>query len=244
MKIISRILATISFLGIAWYFSPSFWYWTGFEFIAAILVVTGCAGEWYLHMHPAGRKKREKDEHHKTEGRFIALVVVGVFMELFALGHTIKEGVTLEKDVAIARSNNLVLQSNLVWFKSAAMPRSTRLRAAINDSVVDEFRKFKGIKVSITAHSDDPDGIDFGDALGLIFSKSGWEPPKTEHRVWGVGPQGIQISAGETALPAAKALETFLRKCSIGSMVLQGGHTNEMGIFVGSHFVGYSSGMF
>lgn len=134
-KIVSRIFATISCFFIAWLFVPSFWFWTGFEFIAAALVVIGCGGEWYLHHHPAGKKRTERDEHHKLESRFIASVVVGVFMELFALGHTIKEGVILEgkvtkanEKVAVltnetfrlslsleeAKSNNLILRSNVV----------------------------------------------------------------------------------------------------------------------------------
>ncbi|HZR18429.1 MAG TPA: hypothetical protein VFE51_14140 [Verrucomicrobiae bacterium] len=134
-KIVSVIFTPIASLFIVWLFVPSFWFWTGFEFIAAALVVIGCGGEWYLHHHPAGKKKTERDEHHKLESRFIASVVAGVFMELFALGHTIREGVNLEGKVAKAneqvavltnetfrlslsledaKSNNLVLRSNVV----------------------------------------------------------------------------------------------------------------------------------
>jgi hypothetical protein len=104
-KIISGILTTISMIVIARIVLPAIWFWIGFEISAALLVAIGCAGEWYLHHHPAGRKKVDKMEHHKLESRFIAAVVVGVFMEFFSLGHAIPEAVRLEKDVASAKDS-------------------------------------------------------------------------------------------------------------------------------------------
>jgi len=126
-NIISGIASAIVLIVASWLIFSAFWFWVFFEIAAALLVATGCSGEWWLHHHPAGRKKQEKDEHHKLESRFIASVVFGVTMELFALGHSIKEGVKLENAVesekvqvaAIGTTNaqlvsdNLVLQSNV-----------------------------------------------------------------------------------------------------------------------------------
>jgi hypothetical protein len=67
-----------------------------------VAAVFGCAGEWYLHHHPAGRKKVEREEHYKLESRFIAAVVIGVFMEFLALGHAIPAAMKLEASVASA----------------------------------------------------------------------------------------------------------------------------------------------
>jgi hypothetical protein len=126
-QIISGIVATILTVSFGWFLLPSFWFWVGFEIVAAMLVAGGCSGEWYLHHHPAGRKKQEKDEHHQAEARFIAMVSIGVIMELFVLAHSIREGIVLENEVAKAEneaakaseraanteSNNLVLQAKL-----------------------------------------------------------------------------------------------------------------------------------
>src|SRR5262249_35923147 len=85
-----------------------------------ILVAVGCSGEWWLHHPPAGRKKNEKDDYHTLESRFIAMVSLGVIMEVFALGHTIHEGIAMENKIASTEehvankeSNNLVLQSKI-----------------------------------------------------------------------------------------------------------------------------------
>lgn len=124
-KIISGILATISIAVIARIVLPAVWFWIGFEVFAALLVAVGCGGEWYLHHHPAGRKKVEKEEHHKLESRFIAAVAVGVFMEFFSLGHAIPEAIKLEKEAADAQvqvkqlgvqiidTSNIVAQADL-----------------------------------------------------------------------------------------------------------------------------------
>jgi hypothetical protein len=137
-KIISRILATVAVLVISWLYIRPFWFWTGFELLAGAAVAIGCAGEWYFHHHPAGKKKREKDEHHKVESRFIALVVVGVFMELVSLGHTIKEGVVFEKKVAEANvrageANKLAGEAN----ERAALANE---RAASNELQVVQLK--------------------------------------------------------------------------------------------------------
>lgn len=68
-----------------------------------LFVAIGCAGEWYLHHHPTGRKKQERDAHHKLESRFIGAVALGVAMEFFALGHSIQEGVKLERELTLAK---------------------------------------------------------------------------------------------------------------------------------------------
>src|ERR1044071_8746731 len=95
-KIISWFAATSFLMAIAFMVLASFWFWVFFEIIAVSLVAIGCTGEWYLHHHPAGRKKQEKDDHHKLESHFIGAVAFGVTMELFGLGHSIREGLKLE----------------------------------------------------------------------------------------------------------------------------------------------------
>lgn len=111
-KIISGIAATIFLIFVAFVLLPSFWFWVSFEIFAALFVVIGCGGEWWLHHHPAGRRKQEKDEHHNLESRFIGAVVIGVTMELFALGHTIREGAKLENEVALANERTAYVESN------------------------------------------------------------------------------------------------------------------------------------
>ena len=102
-KIISGIVATIVLISLGDFILSPFWFWVSLEIIAAALVAIGCSGEWWLHHLPAGRKKKEKDEHHKLESRFMkAMVALGVIIELFALGHSIKEGKELENKVSEA----------------------------------------------------------------------------------------------------------------------------------------------
>jgi hypothetical protein len=101
-KIISGIVATMSLIALDFVLLPSFWFWVSLEFSAAVLVAYGCVGEWYLHHHPAGRKKVEKEAHHKQESRYILSVALGVTMELFLLGHSIREGIKLEDKVSEA----------------------------------------------------------------------------------------------------------------------------------------------
>jgi hypothetical protein len=127
-KIISGIVATTILILLLRLLLPSFWFWVAFEIFAALLVASGCCGEWWLHHHPAGRRKKEQDEHHKIESKFIAMVSLGVIMELFALGNSIREGAKLEGEVSDAKerassnevqvaelnSNNLVLSSNVL----------------------------------------------------------------------------------------------------------------------------------
>ena len=126
-KIISGIVTAIS-IALGWLLLPPFWFWVLFDCVAAMLVAFGCGGEWYLHHHPAGRKKAEKDVHHRIEARFIAMVSIGVTMEFFVLGHSIREGVRLEDKVSEANeraenseSNNLVLQIKIATLNSAVL---------------------------------------------------------------------------------------------------------------------------
>jgi len=110
-KIISRIGTVIVLIAIAFILLPSFWFWVSFETIAVSFVAIGVSGEWYMHHHPAGRKKREKDDHHKLESRFIGAVALGVIMEVFALGHSIKEGVKLDAKVSQAELTTKQLEA-------------------------------------------------------------------------------------------------------------------------------------
>lgn len=133
-KIISRIIATIAIISAGFFLLSSFWFWVLFEILAALLVAGGCGGEWWLHHHPAGRRKNEKDEHHKLESRFIAMVALGVAMEVFALGNSIREGVKLEKEVVqIGTTNaqlvadNLVLRSNVVALEWQTIEAKTNI---------------------------------------------------------------------------------------------------------------------
>ena len=112
-KMVPWIAATSLLMAIAFILLSSFWFWVSFETIAVSLVAIGCSGEWYLHHHPAGRKKHEKDDHHKLESRFIGAVALGVTMELVALGHSIREGLKLENRVAQITSTNLALQKQI-----------------------------------------------------------------------------------------------------------------------------------
>ena len=135
-KIISGILATISIAVIARIVVPAIWFWIAFEVSAALLVAVGCAGEWYLHHHPAGRKKVEKKEHHKLESRFIAAVVVGVFMEFFALGHAIPEAVRLEKDVASANDRASTNELQVAVLSNETVRLSINLESAKSNNII------------------------------------------------------------------------------------------------------------
>lgn len=133
-KIISDIIATISCISLAFIFFTSFWFWISFEFLAATLVTFGCGGEWWLHHHPSGRKKKEKDLHHALESKFIEMVVIGLIMELVSLGHSVHEGVKLENKVSEANervsTNELalaVLNSNNLVLKKLVLESSNRL---------------------------------------------------------------------------------------------------------------------
>jgi hypothetical protein len=140
-KIISGIVCAISLIALGWLFLPLFWFWVSLEIVAAALVAIGCSGEWWLHHHPAGREKIERDEHLKLESRFIAMVSYGVIIELFALGHSIKEGKQLEDKVesgkvlvaAIGMTNaqlvtdNLVLRSNVVALELQVLETSNNV---------------------------------------------------------------------------------------------------------------------
>ena len=112
-KIISRIAATIS----SWRLPLLCYRRFGFGFHLRLSPyrwwLLGVVAKWYLHHHPAGRKKNEKDDHHKLESRFIGAVALGVTMELFALGHSIREGVKLENKVAQITSANLALRKQI-----------------------------------------------------------------------------------------------------------------------------------
>jgi hypothetical protein len=191
-KIISRIVAAILIAVILYALLPSVWFWIGFEVIAALLVATGCGGEWYLHHHPAGRKKVEKEEHHKLESRFIAAVVIGVFMEFFSLAHAIPETVKLEKDVASA--NEAASQANALAAQSELKLKQLTTDRTITDQQQNEIVAFlKGephlpIAVLTTA--------DFGETFRLamrvveVLNASGY----TNHSQLPIGFSGVTVN--------------------------------------------------
>lgn len=135
-KMISGILAAILIAVVLYASLPSIWFWIVFEVFAALLVAIGCSGEWYLHHHPAGRKKVEKEEHHKLESRFIAAVVIGVFMEFFALGHAIPEAIRLEKDVASANERASANESQVAVLSNETVNLSIKLEGAKSNNLV------------------------------------------------------------------------------------------------------------
>jgi len=176
-KIISRTLATISVFVIGWVVIPSFWFWVVFEVLALLLVILGCGGEWYLHVHPAGRKKREQDAHHKLESRFIAAVAVGVLMELFALAHTISEGIKLEKKVTLAntrleelRRQNLELEVALAW--RTITPSQ---RAVITNDLISFVKKhpLAAFKVKVEANISDTEAQLYAQQIVGVLKECG-----------------------------------------------------------------------
>ena len=126
-KIISGIAITILIIALGWFLIPTFWFWIAFEIFAGMLVASGCLGEWYLHHHPAGKKKREKDEHHKLESRYIAMVAVGVTMEFFVLAHSIQAGIDLENDVAVAQNESAEAKERSILAESNNLVSSEKL---------------------------------------------------------------------------------------------------------------------
>jgi hypothetical protein len=131
-KIISGIVATVLAIALGWSLLPSFWFWVSFEILAALLVAMGCCGEWWLHHHPAGRRKNEKDEHHRLEAKIIAMVALGVVMELFVLAHSIREGVRLERKVSEANERATSNQVQLATLNHATLKLSAQYDLSTN----------------------------------------------------------------------------------------------------------------
>lgn len=152
-NIIAGILLTISMASLACAVLPSIWFWIGVEVVAALLVSIGCAGEWYLHHHPAGKKKKEQDKHHNLESKFIGAVVIGVIMEFFSLSHAIPEAVKLERDIAVAQSNNLMMRMEVDRVEAQNKWRtiSEEQKAAFIKATKDTLRF--PIRVRISAHA-------------------------------------------------------------------------------------------
>jgi hypothetical protein len=192
-KIISGIAVTISTIALGWIFISRFWFWVSLEIIAAALVAVGCSGEWWVHHHPAGRKKKERDERHQIESRFIAMVSAGVIMELFVLGHSIREGVNLENKVseanerastnelavAVLNSNNLVLRSNVVALELKLQPRIITQKQIRDFIFLTENIAKIPIRIGINAPYDS-EKIDYAIQMRSMFNKAGFGTPDAD----------------------------------------------------------------
>jgi hypothetical protein len=156
-KIASGTLAAISIGVIARIVTPAVWFWICFEILAALLVAIGCAGELWLHNLPVGKKKVEKDEHHKAESRFIFSVAAGVFMEFLALGHAIPEAVKLEHDVASANERAALVESNNIALVAEIQPRriTEEQKRLIANELREKIRFPINGRVQITAEGYD-----------------------------------------------------------------------------------------
>ena len=128
-KMICGIIATISVVVFGFLSLSPFWFWTGLEIIAGLLVAGGCWGEWYLFKNPADESDvSAKHLHHSREVRCIIAVAIGVTVEFAALAHSIPEAVRLEKNVAsaneLASTNELQvldLKTNLAELNKATL---------------------------------------------------------------------------------------------------------------------------
>lgn len=157
-KIALGILAIVSIGIVAYIALPAIWFWIGYEVGSALLVAVGCSGEWFLHHHPAGKKKVEKEEHHRMESGFIGAVVVGVCMELLFLGHVIPEAIEMQNEVSSAneRASTNELQ---VALRNVIDPRAQRTSGELNKVLTEA-----GWKVVNNSQIDD-----FGEEGILIF---------------------------------------------------------------------------
>ena len=176
-KIISGILATILSAVIVRIIVPAIWFWIGFEIVAALLVAIGCAGEWYLHNHPAGRKKVEKEEHHRLESKFILAVVIGVFMEFCALGHVIPASISLENDLVFEkleveklRQKNNQFETRLLYDEA---PRSVRFISQRSNFIA--LLKDKPVaEVEFMYVPGDEEGMEYCLAIAGALQDAGW----------------------------------------------------------------------
>jgi hypothetical protein len=175
-KIISGISARILLIVAAFVVLSSFWFWVLFDIAAALLVAIGCGGEWYLHHHPAGRRKREKDEYHKMESRYIASVSVGVIMEVFCLAHSIREGIKLENETARLESTNLVLRSNIVVLETRIIRSGNRARMLVDaQQIFDSALKDKPAGEMIVWYiPNDKEAYMFARVISSISARNGW----------------------------------------------------------------------
>jgi hypothetical protein len=172
-------------------FLSKFWFWVSFEMVSAFFVAFGCGGEWWLHHHPAGRKKNEKDGYHRVEARFIALVAVGVIMEPFGLGHSLVEGVQLQKDVetekvlvkAIGTTNAQLVASNLESEKELlelqAAVQWRKITTTQEEGIIKLLKPFivsnalETNKIDIGAQGSDPEAAAYAARISDILVKCG-----------------------------------------------------------------------
>jgi hypothetical protein len=213
-KIISGIIATISLIVALFVFLSPFWFWVSFEIIAAVLVAVGCFGEWWLHHHPAGLERRAKDIHHSLESKIIGMVAIGVFMELFALGHSIREGVKLENKLAEANerasTNELkvaeLMHENLELKKGLA--QTFHKRHIVFGGIWHELNKVR-VEYSLVTTADDDSQV-LGMQLNVILKYEGWKqinagPRTTEYGAAPEYPQriadGVMIGTGYLPSP-------------------------------------------
>jgi hypothetical protein len=182
-KIIWGILLAISIIVFAWFEFPPVWFWIGFEVVSAILVAGGCIGELYLFHHPAGRQKREKNEHHKLESRFILAVAVGVTMELFALAHAIPQAVKVEKDVAEQKATNLSLSIELARLKQ---PREITPQQKSNFIFLTQ-KIFPKSNVALMTGPQNSEALSYAIWFRDMLGAAGFAPPEDEtNALWGM----------------------------------------------------------
>ena len=174
-KNISGIAAAIFLMVIAFVLLPAFWFWVSFEIVSALLVSIGCGGEWYLHPHPAGRKKVEKDEHHKLESRFIGAVVLGVTMEIFAVGHMIREGVKLDDKVSLAESRADEVSKKLLLAEDVIGELNPRKLSPENRATLVSIGKlFVGQRLEVVLNGDSQECQSLSEKISNSLTEAGW----------------------------------------------------------------------
>lgn len=221
-KMISGILAAILIAIVSYLLLPPVWFWIGFEVVAALLVAVGCVGEWYLFHHPAGREKREKEQHRKFEARFILAVAAGVTMEFFALAHAIPEAIRLELQVAQLNKETETLRIENHKLELIIKPRAlTDEQAEVG---IELLKKYAGTKADVTAMMDNWESIGFARRLNVILVAAKWDVGNDVGFVMEQGrgaEDGVFISTNEFSnIAAARALNDFLNGCGIESRLL------------------------
>jgi len=196
-KSISGIVIAISLMVLGWLALPSFWFWVCWEIIAGVCVTRGCIAEWHLLRFPA--KPGFKAEHRASELRAILAVSIGVTMELIGVGHSVKEGARLEalasqanEQVAILsnqtaqlvqsnlsaslqieelRSNNLVLEKQLLDIRRRASPRFMNFDW---DAFVQALKGKPKKRVELLYQKDDVEGFEFAREINNALKLANW----------------------------------------------------------------------
>jgi predicted nuclease with TOPRIM domain len=248
MKMLPGIVVTILIIALGWFLISPFWFWVSFEIVAALFVAVGCSGEWWLHHHPAGRKKREKDEHHKLESRFISVVALGVIMELFSLGHSIKEGKELGEKAEQAKkeasqaneraSTNELVSKQLEIRLNETKTQLANAEARLNESVVElknnslpmdigeqysfanTLKPLLGIQVELRSAVDSK-AQQTAELLFSTFAMGGW-PVINRAFIGDLGESGIVIGFGasDSSKNAAYLLLKILTERSVPAKII------------------------